>query len=86
MIAAYFLKAHGHAKHGEGWLMNLYLGVLHWTLRHRWVTVAAGFASLVGRVARTRKLRPASLMVFSAAVRSFPIMSGTRVSELRSDR
>ncbi|MBV9884327.1 MAG: efflux RND transporter permease subunit [Sphingomonadaceae bacterium] len=47
MIAAYFLKAHGHAKHGEGWLMDAYIGVLKWTLRHRWVTVLAGFLSLV---------------------------------------
>ncbi len=25
MIAAYFLKAHGEAKHGEGWLMDRYM-------------------------------------------------------------
>ncbi|BBC71389.1 transporter [Altererythrobacter sp. B11] len=32
MIAAYFLKAHGHAEHGEGWLMDRYMGILRWTL------------------------------------------------------
>lgn len=32
MIAAYFLKAKGHASHGEGPLMDRYLGVLAWTL------------------------------------------------------
>jgi multidrug efflux pump subunit AcrB len=32
MIAAYFLKAGGHAEHGGGWLMDVYLKVLHWTL------------------------------------------------------
>ena len=32
MIAAYFLKAHGHAEHGEGWMMDAYLKVLHWTM------------------------------------------------------
>jgi len=47
MVAAYFLKAKGQASHGEGWLMDRYMGLLHWTLRHRWVTVAAGFISLV---------------------------------------
>ena len=26
MVAAYFLKAQGQAKHGEGWLMDRYLG------------------------------------------------------------
>ena len=32
MLAAYFLKSHGHASHGEGWLMDKYMAVLHWTL------------------------------------------------------
>ena len=32
MIAAYFLKAFGSAGHGEGWLMDVYMRVLHWTL------------------------------------------------------
>jgi multidrug efflux pump subunit AcrB len=32
MIAAYFLKAHGQASHGEGWLMDRYMQILHWTL------------------------------------------------------
>ena len=39
MIAAYFLKAKGQAKHGEGWLMDRYIGLLRWTLVHRWKTV-----------------------------------------------
>ena len=32
MIAAYFLKAHGHAEHGGGPWMDRYLAVLHWSL------------------------------------------------------
>jgi multidrug efflux pump subunit AcrB len=32
MVAAYFLKAHGHAEHGEGPLMDRYMGILHWSL------------------------------------------------------
>ena len=28
MVAAYFLKAKGHAKHGEGWLMDRYMRLL----------------------------------------------------------
>ena len=32
MIAAYFLKAHGQESHGEGWLMDVYMRVLHWSL------------------------------------------------------
>jgi len=32
MLAAYFLKAHGHVEHGGGWLMDRYMGVLRWSL------------------------------------------------------
>ncbi|HEX8063561.1 MAG TPA: efflux RND transporter permease subunit [Allosphingosinicella sp.] len=51
MIAAYFLKSHGQAKHGEGWLMDKYLGLLRWTLRNRWKSVMIGavcFAAQIG--------------------------------------
>ncbi len=47
MIAAYFLKSHGHADHGGGPLMDRYMALLHWTLANRWKTVAMGGASLV---------------------------------------
>lgn len=46
MIAAYFLKAKGHATHGEGWLMDQYVKVLRWTLRHRWSAIVAGVVAL----------------------------------------
>jgi multidrug efflux pump subunit AcrB len=42
MVAAYFLKAKGHARHGEGWLMDIYMKVLHWSLRNRWWTMGIG--------------------------------------------
>ncbi len=32
MVAAYFLKAHGHADHASGPLVDRYLKVLHWSL------------------------------------------------------
>jgi multidrug efflux pump subunit AcrB len=35
MVAAYFLKAHGQESHGEGWLMDVYMRVLHWSLDER---------------------------------------------------
>ena len=35
MIAAYFLKSHGHAAHGENWLMRRYLALLQWSLDKR---------------------------------------------------
>ncbi|GLK44306.1 MULTISPECIES: efflux RND transporter permease subunit [Novosphingobium] len=35
MVAAYFLKAHGHAEHGGGKAMDLYMKILAWTLDSR---------------------------------------------------
>lgn len=32
MIAAYFLKAHGEASHGEGRIMDVYMKILRWTM------------------------------------------------------
>jgi multidrug efflux pump subunit AcrB len=32
MVAAYFLKAHGHQSHGEGRMMDRYMAILKWTL------------------------------------------------------
>ena len=46
MIAAYFLKADGHRTHGEGRLMDAYMKVLRWTLRHRWSAIVGGMAAL----------------------------------------
>jgi multidrug efflux pump subunit AcrB len=42
MVAAYFLAAHGEARHGEGKLMDMYMSVLRWSLDHRWKVVLFG--------------------------------------------
>jgi multidrug efflux pump subunit AcrB len=47
MMAAYLLKAKGHAPHGEGWVMTRYMKLLRWTLKHRWTTVVGGLLALV---------------------------------------
>ncbi|HVM38185.1 MAG TPA: efflux RND transporter permease subunit, partial [Sphingomicrobium sp.] len=47
LMAAHFLRAHGVEPHASGKWMEKYLGVLKWTLRHRWVAVLGGIASLV---------------------------------------
>jgi multidrug efflux pump subunit AcrB len=49
MVAAYFLKAKGHASHGEGWLMDRYMGLLDWTLRNRWKTVGIGVLAFIAQ-------------------------------------
>ena len=51
MIAAYFLKAQGHATHGEGRIMDAYVKLLRWTLHHRWSAILGFFLSLVITVA-----------------------------------
>ena len=51
MIAAYFLKAKGHATHGEGWLMDVYMATLRLSLRHRWKTVGVGGLAFLATVA-----------------------------------
>jgi len=50
MIAAFFLKSHGSASHGEGRLMDLYMVTLRWTLVHRWKTVMIGVAAFVATI------------------------------------
>ncbi|WP_375427832.1 efflux RND transporter permease subunit [uncultured Sphingomonas sp.] len=53
MIAAYFLKSGGAASHGEGWIMDGYMGVLRWSLetgRAKAVAARGGFARVTGRL------------------------------------
>ena len=51
MVAAYFLKAFGHASHGEGRAMDFYMAVLAWTLRHRLMTMGLGAAAFAATIA-----------------------------------
>ncbi|MDB5698374.1 MAG: efflux transporter permease subunit, partial [Alphaproteobacteria bacterium] len=50
MVAAYFLRASGPASHGEGWLMDRYMAVLHWSLKHRWKTMLIGLAAFLATI------------------------------------
>jgi multidrug efflux pump subunit AcrB len=47
MLCAYFLKAKGHAPHGEGWLMDRYMRLLDWSLVNRWKTVMIGVVAFI---------------------------------------
>ncbi len=46
LIAAYFLRAHGEQPHASGRIMQRYLGILSWSLQHRWAAVVGSFAAL----------------------------------------
>jgi multidrug efflux pump subunit AcrB len=46
LMAAYLLRSHGPAPHGDNAMMRWYLGSLRFTLRHRWTSVVGGLAAL----------------------------------------
>jgi multidrug efflux pump subunit AcrB len=50
MMAAYFLRGHGHAEPKPGMVMRAYVGFLKMTLRFRWLTLAAGIAFFAGSI------------------------------------
>ncbi|HEV2901472.1 MAG TPA: efflux RND transporter permease subunit [Pseudaminobacter sp.] len=50
MMAAYFLRGHGHAEPKPGAIMRGYVAFLKTTLRFRWLTLAAGIAFFAGSI------------------------------------
>ncbi len=46
MVAAYFLKSHGVAEHGESRWMDTYMKILRWSLGHRRWMMGIGVAAL----------------------------------------
>ncbi len=49
MVAAYFLKSHGHAEHAAGPWMDRYMAILNWTLDASGVSAYKAKASAEGR-------------------------------------
>jgi multidrug efflux pump subunit AcrB len=47
MIAAYFLKSHGHADHASAPWLGTYMKILRWSLAHRWMMMGVGFFALL---------------------------------------
>ncbi len=50
MLAAYFMRNHGHPEPTDGILMRAYTGFLGVTLRFRWLTLLAGIAFFAGAI------------------------------------
>ena len=50
MIAAYFLKSHGLAEHGESAWMDKYMKILRWSLGHRRWMMGIGVLALVATI------------------------------------
>jgi multidrug efflux pump subunit AcrB len=58
MVAAYFLKSAGHAEHGGGVMMDMYLRVLHWSLDSSGAQAKRmQFRNQYGRLTRWLRLR-----------------------------
>ena len=69
LLAAYFLRDHGHGDTGPGRVMRGYLTVLAWSLRHRWTTIGLGFGIFVGTIFLSTLL-PAGFLPSSDSSRS----------------
>ena len=48
MLAAYFLRGHGHAEPKPGFVMRFYESALRVTLRYRWIALLSGIAFFAG--------------------------------------
>ena len=82
MVAAYFLKSHGHAEHGGGWLMDRYMSTLQWTLANRWKTVAAGGAAFLLTIITATGIPPLGLKPIPM---TFQPTTNTDYSQIRID-
>jgi multidrug efflux pump subunit AcrB len=69
LLAAYFLKPHGHKEKPPGRISRMYDGTLAWSVRHRWITVALGLILFVGSLAGALVL-PSGFMPPSDSARS----------------
>ena len=56
MMAAYLLRSHEASAEREGAIMRLYTGLVRWSVRRRWVTLAAGLVLFAASIASTQLL------------------------------
>ena len=87
MLAAYFLKSHGHASHGEGRLMDGYMRLLRWSLD----TERAQAVRAAGHRWRARLfdhrlwVMGIGLLAFAATILSFATLQFTGQPALNTD-
>jgi multidrug efflux pump subunit AcrB len=83
VIAAYTLKSERVAKHTDGPIMAWYLRALHWSVRHRWLTLAAGTVffgvSILGLYLIPKSFVPES--DFSSSGLNLELPPGVRLEE-----
>lgn len=56
LLAAYFLRDHGHAEEKEGPVMRAYTRLVGWSVRHKWITLVVGLALFAGSIMSTKLL------------------------------
>jgi hydrophobe/amphiphile efflux-1 (HAE1) family protein len=56
LMAAYLLRAHGEHEEADGPILRRYTALVRWSVRHRWITLAAGLLLFVGSLASTKLL------------------------------
>jgi hydrophobe/amphiphile efflux-1 (HAE1) family protein len=56
VVAAYFMRSHAAPSADEGPMLRAYTRVIGWSLRHRWITLAAGLALFVASIASIKLL------------------------------
>ncbi|MCC6776900.1 MAG: efflux RND transporter permease subunit [Hyphomicrobiales bacterium] len=83
MLAAYFLKSHGHAEIKEGRMGRAYGRVLGWAVRHRWITVILGLGMFVGSLSAAGLLASGFLPATDSArsVLAIELPPGSQLSD-----
>lgn len=56
LVAAYFLRSHGHAEEREGPVMRMYGRIVQWSVRHKLTTLAVGLVLFAVSLASTALL------------------------------
>ncbi len=83
LLAAYFLRDTGHRQSGDGRIMRAYVRLLRWSLRRRFLTIAAGIGIFVGTVFLSTLLPSGFLpnIDISRSMLSIELPPGTTLAE-----
>ncbi|MDQ0506108.1 efflux RND transporter permease subunit [Xanthobacter agilis] len=86
LLAAYFLRDTGHRHTRDGRVMAIYMRLLNWSLRHRFVTIAMGLGIFVGTIFLSTLLPSGFLPTsdISRSMLSIELPPGTTLAETRS--
>ncbi|BCM86593.1 efflux RND transporter permease subunit [Methylobacterium indicum] len=73
MMAAYFLRDHGHHEEREGPVMRVYNRLVLWSVRHKYVTLVVGLALFAASILST-SLLPAGFLPKEDAARTLMVV------------